>query len=179
MKPLHYVAFCLFSTFGIAQEGWIDRQGHSVPASPAQKSIGGFGGWVLVTPDADWEVKWNTPADTTPYFSEAKTVARGQRVFVLIFFANPQLNANRTADVTCDIDVTRPNGTSSMHQTDAVCFRGTLQTDPHHTYLAIPVIGFVGDPGDPAGRWLVAVKLKDNVRHVDLPLNTSFVLTDK
>ena len=104
---------------------------------------------------------------------------RGKRVFVLIFFANPRLNEHGNADVTCDIDVTRPNGTSSTHQTDVVCLRGELKTDPHNPYLSSPVIGFVGDPGDPAGEWLIRVVLKDNVRHVKVPLDASFVLLDK
>jgi len=179
MKSLLVALAFLFSALAVAQEGWIDRQGNPIPDTAAQKSVQGFGGWVLVTPDADWEEKWNTPAEATPHFSEAKTVGRGERVFVLIFFANPQLNRDGSADVTCDIDVTRPNGTSSIHQTDAVCFRGPLNSDPHHTYLSGPVIGFVGDPGDPLGEWLVRVTVKDNVRHVSVPLKTSFVLLER
>jgi hypothetical protein len=114
-----------------------------------------------------------------PSFSEAKTVHRGKKIFVLIFFANPGLSDQGKADVTCDIDLTNPKGTSSMHQTDLVGYRGALKNDPHQTYLAAPVVGFVGDPGDAAGEWGFRVLLKDNVRHVTLPLKTSFVLLDK
>ena len=179
MKRLLFAVLCLFFTLAGAQEGWIDPKGHAVPDTPAQKSVHGFGGWLLVTSDADWEAKWNAPSETTPHFAEAKEVPRGRRIFVLIFLANPQLTADGTVDVTCDIDVTRPNGTTSTHDTDTVCFRGTLKGDPHHTYLSDPVIGFAGDPGDPVGEWQVRVILKDNVRHVSIPLRTSFVLLDQ
>jgi len=46
-------------------------------------------------------------------------------------------------------------------------------------YLSEPVIAFVGDPGDPAGEWVVRVTLKDNNRKVEVPLRASFFLVDK
>jgi hypothetical protein len=106
-------------------------------------------------------------------------VSRGKRVFVLAFFANPLLNSAGEADVACDIDVARPDGTISAHKADAVCFTGASKTDPHYAYLAAPVIRFIGDLGDPAGVWVIHVSLKDNFRHVAVPLATSFVLSDK
>ena len=79
--------------------------------------------------------------------------------------------------MTCDIDVIKPTGTPSTHQEGAVCFQGRLK-EPRLTYLSAPVIAFVGDPGDPAGEWMVRITLKDNVRHVAVPLKTSFMLVD-
>jgi hypothetical protein len=38
------------------------------------------------------------------------------------------------------------------------------------------VIKFVGDPKDLAGEWIIKVTLRDNHRHVELPLKTSFTL---
>jgi hypothetical protein len=179
MKVLSVVVLFLISCSAFAQEGWRDERGHSAPDTDARKSVSGFGGWVLVTSDADWQVKWEIPSNVTPHFTEARQVSRGSRVFVLTFFANPRLNTAGEANVTCDINVIRPDGTTSTHQTDAVCFKGELKTDPHYTYLAAPVIGFVGDPGDPTGVWLIQVNLKDNIRHVAVPLKTSFVLVDR
>ncbi|HYA37032.1 MAG TPA: hypothetical protein VEI74_01995 [Candidatus Methylomirabilis sp.] len=158
MKAL-FIAIFLSSCVACAQEGWRDEHGHAIPDTDARKSIGGFGGWVLVTSDADWRAKWETPSNTVPRFTEAKNVSRGNRVFVLTFFVNPRLNSAGEANVTCDIDVTRPDGTTSIHQVDAVCFKGVLKIDPHYTYLSAPVMEFVGDPGDPAGEWLVRVTL--------------------
>lgn len=160
----------------LGQVGWRDGEGQPSPNTESRKSVNGFGGWLVVTSDADWQAKWATPSDTIPHFTEAQTVGRGKQVFVLTFFANPLLDASGTADVTCDIDVLRPDGTTSVHQVDAPCFKGAIHESPAQMFLSSAVIGFTGDPGDPAGKWLVNVLLKDNVRRVKLALHTSFVL---
>ena len=136
----------------------------------------GFGGWVLVTPDANWQAKWETPSNTVPSFSRASEVKTGGKLFILIFFTNPKLDSSGQANVACDITLTRPDGSISTHQPNAVCFRGVLKGDPHDTYLSGPVIGFGADPGDLAGQWKVDVVLKDNNRHQSLPLKSSFLL---
>ncbi|MDR3415737.1 MAG: hypothetical protein P4L83_06085 [Nevskia sp.] len=178
MKVPLTLALLLVTAGAIAQEGWRNAQGHAAPDTHARRSVGGFGGWVVVTSDADWKQKWETPSNTIPNFTETKSVALGKQIFVLTFFANPQINADGAAQVTCDLDVIRPNGTSSVHQDGAVCFKGTLK-EPRMTYLSAPVVGFVGDPGDPLGTWLVRITLHDNVRHVAVSLKTSFELVEK
>ena len=132
-----------------------------------------------MTSDADWRSKWETSSNTVPRFTEAKTVARGKHVFILIFFANPKLAEERSADVACDIDVIRPDGSSLVHQTDIVCFHGELKGTPSNVYLSAPILDFMGEESDPGGKWLVQVTLKDNNRHVLLPLKASFTLIDK
>ena len=186
MKKFIFVISLFLAAASFAQQigdsnanGWRDKQGRDVPTADDSKVVDGFGGIVLVTSDVDWKEKWETPSDTTPVFNRVKEVHRGKKLFVLIFFANPLQDSNGQADVSCDIDSTRPNGTISTHQTDIACFKGLLKGDPHNTRLATRVIGFVGDPGDPAGEWQFHITLRDNVRHVALPLKTSFVLLDK
>jgi len=169
----------LVASSAFSQDAWHDENGNAVPDTDARKVVEGFGGWLLVTSDVDWQQKWETPSNAVPRFTEANSIARGNPIFVLTFFSNPQLSASGEADVTCDIDVTRPDGTSSAHQVDATCFRGTLKPDRRHVYLAAPIIGFIGEPNDPAGQWVVRVTLKDTVRHVVVPLKTSFVLLAK
>ena len=178
MKRITCLAFCLvISMAAIAQGGfWRDKQGNPAVETEARRSLNGLGGWLLVTSDANWREKWETPSTTVPSFKEAKTVRRGEKVFVLAFFANPELTAEGRVDLTCDLDVTRPDGSIAIHQPDVVCFRGTLKGSPYNMYLSAPVIGFVGDPADPAGAWVVRVSLKDNLRSTVLPLKTSFAL---
>ncbi|GLQ47830.1 hypothetical protein GCM10007862_28810 [Dyella lipolytica] len=175
-KLILLIALATLAIPAFGQEGWKDQGGHLTQNTESRNSVDEFGGWLVVTSDADWNAKWQTPSDTVPHFTEAKTVARGKEIFVLILFANPLLDSNGGANVTCDLDVTRPDGTSSIHQVGAVCFQGKIKEAPTHLFLSTPVIGFRGDPDDPSGKWVVRVTLKDNVRGAVVPLQSSFVL---
>src|SRR5262245_48831661 len=139
MRARLLAVLLLISSAACAPEGWRDEHGNPTPATDARKSVRGFSGWVLVTPDSNWKAKWETPSNTVPRFDEAKDVSRGGRAWVLILFGNPQPNGAGDVDVTCDIDVVKPDGTTSVHQADAVCFRGALKSPPHFAFLSAPV----------------------------------------
>ena len=155
---------------------WKDESGRPARETESQKSSKNFGGWLVVTSDADWKEKWQTPPETTPHFTTADTVKKGERLWILIFFVNPGVDAEHNADVTCNIQTIRPDGSFSIDQKNVVCFRGKVEGDPHILRLAAPVIGYVGEEKDPMGKWQVRVTLKDNRRQVGLPLKTSFTL---
>ena len=179
MKNLLFLVLTIFVTLALpasGQVGWKDDKGHIETNTDSRKSVNGFGGWVLVTSDANWRAKWKTPSSSVPSFTEAKTVAKGQQVYVLAFFSNPLLDNSGDADVTCDLDITRPDGTSSLHQTDVSCFKGKIKESANHLFLSAPVIGFTREAGDKVGKWVVRIALKDNVRGTVVPLSTSFVL---
>lgn len=161
---------------GMASAGDRPAAGAGIPAIGPKGSADGFSGLLMVTPDADWKEKWDTPASETPRFNTTDEVARGGKVFVLIFLANPGLGADGSADVTCDLEVLRPDATLSSHQDGVMCFKARPQGPATNVYLAAPVVVFTGDPGDPAGAWTVRVTLRDNIRHVNVPLATSFTL---
>jgi hypothetical protein len=183
MKRSNLVFLFFFLVFGIVvlaeDRFWRDEHGNFTPNTEARSAVAGFGGWLLATSDSDWRSKWETSPNTVPRFTEAKTVGRGEQVYILTFFANPKLTEKDVADVTCDIDVVRPDGTASVHQVDAVCFRGQLKGPATNVYLSAPILDFVGETNDPAGEWLVRVTLKDDIRNVSLQLKTSFTLIDK
>ncbi|XHS77822.1 hypothetical protein ACFJGW_19210 [Burkholderiaceae bacterium UC74_6] len=145
--------------------------------SSNQKSIDGFSGLVLVTPDADWEAKWNAPPETRPEFRTVSTIHRGETIFVLTFFSNPKLDAESLADISCGIEITRPDGTVSAHQDEVPCFKAKL-TNPRSIYRTGAVIKFVGDPGDPVGVWRFKLTVRDRVRNVVLPLSTEVTLQE-
>jgi hypothetical protein len=155
---------------------WKDDQGNPVPDRPSQKSVNGFGGWLLVTPDEDWEAKWNTPHDNIPKFREADTVTIGQHLFILIFIAGPARTKSGDVNITCDIEVQRPDHTYSTRETNLACLEGHLQGPQYTLFLSQQILGFVGEKTDPPGKWFVRIVLKDTIKHVILPLETSFTL---
>jgi len=130
----------------------------------------------VVTPDLDWEAKWNTSPETVPNFSEAKNVSYGQQLTILTFYINPKTNASGKVDLLCDIKVTRPNGSSSVDANKIQCASGKLQGDPRNVRLSSAVLKYVGEEGDPPGRWIVQITLIDKIRGTAIPLKTHFNL---
>ena len=155
---------------------WKDQAGNLAGDTAARRSKNGFGGQLIVTPDADWKEKWDTSPETVPQYTTSETVERGKQLFILIFFVNPKVDDKNNANVTCDIQSIRPDGSFSINHHEVVCFRGKLEGSAYHIRLSAPVIKFVGEPKDPAGKWMIRVTLKDNYRNVRLPLQTSFML---
>jgi hypothetical protein len=181
MKNL-FVALAFLFAFAVpaaSAQGWHDGQGRLTPESPSQKFFDGFGGWIVVTSDADWRQKWDTPASVAPRFNTAKTVRVGGKLTALIFFSNPKLNAANLADVTCDLKVVRPDGTVSTDLHNVECYKGPMPGNPANIYLSKPAVQFVAESTDVPGVWSVQVNLKDNLRGVSLPLEATFSLLRK
>jgi hypothetical protein len=156
--------------------GWQDRDGKAIADTPASKSKDGFSAMLLVTSDADWEAKWNTPREVTPHFSEASEVSAGGKLFILTFLGNPGVNANGETNVECDIVVSRPDGSRSVDLKDAACFKVKLSVEPRSVFMTNAHMEFLAEPDDPRGTWQVRVVMKDRVKGVELPLETAFTL---
>lgn len=179
MRHLHLIPILCLLFAGSAQSQsafWRSQSGKPVPETESMKSKSDFAGSLLVTLDADWEKKWNTPPETKPNFNKAEVVPYGKKAFILTFFANPLKDANGNANVKCDLKISDPKGKVSLEQRGMVCFAGRLAGNPYNLYLSAPVIAFSGDPGDPPGTWVVNVNLRDENRNVGLPLRTTFQL---
>jgi len=155
--------------------GW-RQDGKPIPNVDSRKSINGFGAALIITPDIDWEAKWNTPADSSPHFSTVDKLKIGSEATILIFFANPKLNPDGNVDVTCDIRITRPNNKITENK-GLRGFTGKLHGPATNTYLTESVIKFVGEQADPIGEWLIDVTVYDNCRQVSVPLRSKFELT--
>jgi hypothetical protein len=176
MKRAALLALFLISHATFADVGWRDGEGNPVPDTESQKSVQGFGALLVVTPDEDWEEKWNTPPEVAPQFSGSSTVEIGGKLFILTMFTNPAVDDSGAADVVLDLEVKRPDGSTSTHAESALCFEGEFRGPPHNVSLCATVVGFVGEPTDPAGVWPVQVTVTDRIRNVSVPLSTKFEL---
>jgi hypothetical protein len=180
LRTTALIALLLMSSFAVAAEEsvWKDEHGKPVPDTDWQKSVAGFGGLLIVTPDKDWKAKWSTPSETAPNFTTTDTVGRGGELSILAFFTNPKPDASGMGSVSMDIDIARPDGSSSSHAEGAACFKGKIQGPAYNMYLCASVAEFVGEAADPAGTWSVRITLKDEVRKVSVPLATKFELVE-
>ncbi len=165
-------------TTGYEWEGWVTKDGKPVQNTDSMKSIGGFGGWLIVTPDLDWAEKWNTPTEHTPSFRQASKVKYGQELVILTFFINPKLNVNSEIDIVCDTKIKRPDGTYSIDTNGIQCANGKLNGSKENIRLASTVIKFVGESNDMPGVWEVDINLVDKNRNINLPLKTKFELVE-
>jgi hypothetical protein len=159
-----------------AESGGGSPGGQRVPASDSHRSVSGFSGWLIVTPDPDWEAKWNTPAETTPQFNTADDVHMGETLTVLIFYSSPRATAKGEIEIRCDLRVIRPNGTHSVDTKDVDCGSGKLEGPPTNLRLSGRLLKFVGEKGDAFGQYIVEVTLYDKHANVALPLRTAFTL---
>ena len=151
--------------------------GHAADPQP-QKAVAGFRAMLIVTPDKDWQTKWNTTPESIKFYHSGDTVHRGGEVYIVTMFSNPQLDAAGAARVSVDIDVKRPEGSSSSHAENAPCTKGALTAPANSFFICGQVVEFTGEPGDPLGTWSVDIVVKDEVRKVSLPLSMDFVLAE-
>jgi len=150
---------------------------HAADPQP-QKTVAGFHAMLIVTPDKDWQAKWNTTPERIEFYHSGDTVHRGGDVYIVTMFSNPQLDATGAARVSVDIDVKRPDGSSSSHAENAACTKGALTAPTNSLFICGQVVEFTGEPGDPLGTWSVDIVVKDEVRKVGVPLSTDFVLAE-
>ncbi len=177
MKRYLFLLLLLFVPSGtLAVDGWVDSHGNRIANTESQRWVGGFGGWLIVTSDQDWKEKWNNPDGGTPVFREARDVELGEKITILTLFKNPQVDQNNRVDITCDIRITKPDGSVSYDENDIECAREELIGKRDNVRLAHAIIDFIGELGDPYGFWVVEVTIKDNNANIVIPLKNSFEL---
>jgi hypothetical protein len=159
-----------------AESVWKDGNGKPMADEPSRKSVSGFGGWLVVTPDTDWEAKWKTPRDVTPAFTTSDEVHVGETLTILIFYVGPRDSAGGTIDIRCDLKVTRPDGSASVDEKGLACGTGSLQGPASDLRLSELIVQYVGEPGDPLGLWTVEVTLRDANAEKSVSLRTGFTL---
>ena len=175
---LLFIVFALPS-FGYAEQlGWTDRNGNAIENTENKKSINGFGGWLLITSDQDWKEKWQSPESVFPQFTTAKQINLGDTITILTLYINPQTDLNNRIRLSCDIKVTRPDGTRSYDETDVECANEELIGPSSNVRLAYVVIDFIAEFSDPYGIWTIEVVLKDLNAKIEIPLKNSFELVN-
>ncbi|MFA5506012.1 MAG: hypothetical protein WC423_11330 [Vulcanimicrobiota bacterium] len=144
------------------------------PGSPVTKD--GFAGMLLVTPDPDWEEKWNTSTEAVPRFTQASTVSYGEALTILTFFANPKPDSSGNIHLVCDIRVIRPDGSFSIDEKSIECAKGKLMGNPDNVRLSPAILKFTGEKDDLPGLWRIEINLTDKVRGTSLLLKSQFEL---
>ena len=179
-RPIEFAALIVLAMLALlafgAEPQQLEQERTGWPETENQKSKDDFGAWLLVTPDIDWQEKWETPSDTVPSFNESKNVKIGGKLFVLTFFANPKANHLNQARVDCQLTLTRPDGTVSVDVKDIECINGEVTGDPRSIRLSPAFIQFTAEETAPLGEWTVSAKVKDVHRSIELSLKATFTV---
>lgn len=151
-----------------------DGQGTALPGASASQSTEGFAASLVITADPEWQQKWETPPDGIPRFELATEVKPGGSLYILSFVSNPMLDPAGSTQVRCDLRITRPDGSLSGDEHDLPCLVTPLESDPKLVYLSSVGVKFTAEAEDPKGTWTVAITVRDTLRNVTIPLQSSF-----
>lgn len=159
-----------------SEDYWIGSVRANWIQSESRKVVDDFAGNLIVTDDPEWQSKWLQEPPQIVTFSEENSARVGDKLWVLIFYVNPQLDENRNAHVSCDIRVLYPSGSPSLDLKNIDCYKGPQVGSSDNVRLATPTIQFVAEDSDPLGVWDVVVNLRDENRGASMRLNTRFEL---
>jgi hypothetical protein len=84
--------------------------------------------------------------------------------------------ADKTADVTFETIIRKPDGSLYADQKDMIGAQGPIDPSPKALQLARDYEGVLIEPKDPAGVYTVEVVVKDNVKKVELRLMRRFTV---
>jgi len=179
MKYATSLFIVLLSCFSPANSfQWQDERGSPLPQTSARKSVDGFGGLLLITPDRHWREKWATPADHIPVLEESDRVTKGNELQILVFFTNPQPDYNNFINIGCDIKITRPDGSIAVNANDLNCSEGESVHKPGYVLITDVGMTYVAEEDDLLGEWSVEVDIVDRVKNVRVSLSDEFTVLE-
>jgi len=146
--------------------------GKPVPESPNMKSKAGFGAQLFLTESTRFFADWKN-ADA-PQIEPLTKVRRNARFYTVLLFADPGVDADGAADVTCDIVIHSPDGIVYSKTGGLRCWKGKYSAQSRNLQLSQGSMSILIKPEDMTGVYEVQVTVRDNVKKVELPLKTSF-----
>ncbi len=131
----------------------------------------GFSVIFLLTDDTTFYQKWALPE--TPHISTQDTFKRGQTALPIIIFATDGKDDKGNANLTCDLTVTKPDGSMYAH------FDGlTIWKDEPAPVMELSwsKIDIALEHNDPLGVYRVHATVHENNKKVNVNLNLAFLV---
>lgn len=148
----------------------------AIPDAESKKSEKDFGAQLLLTEAAKFFEDWNKPE--TPQLNATDRARRMFPLHTVLVFSNPGLDQSKSADVTADIIVRKPDGSIYAEHKNLPCWKGKYVAAPFSLQLAQGRLGIRIEPNDPGGTYSVEVTIRDNIKKVQLKLRKTFVVED-
>ena len=173
MKTLAAAFVVILLTISVVQAQWKEG-GKPVKDAPDRKSVGAFGGHLLVVrnPRAFIE-NWQKPE--TPKLEIVTTVRRGELLGAFVIFAGCKADAQDTCNSEVDYFVYRPDGSLYAERKGQPLWKEKPPPSPN-IQLGRAILGVRMEKGDPAGEYKIKAKVSDLNADISFELETKIRL---
>jgi len=157
---------------------WHDQEGNPVADSDERKCRNNFGAQIMLTNDQNVMKNWyETPYDVAPKIIITHKTKRNHPILMPIIFANPKLDAQKRANVTCDFTIRKPNGMVNKPR-ELVLWSGPSLGPPNALQMGKACMGEEIEKTDPKGTYVVEAIVHDKNAKIDIPLKTTFTVDE-
>ena len=173
MKTLTAAVAVLLLTTSIAQAQW-RKDGKPVEDAPDRKSVGAFGGHLLVVKDPRKFIEdWQKPE--TPHIKPVTDVKRGEIVGAFVLFAGCKPDPQGACNSEVDFFFYRPDGSLYAEQKSQPLWKD--QAPPaQNTQLSQAILGIRMEKDDPPGEYKIKAKVSDLNAAISFELETKIRL---
>jgi hypothetical protein len=165
-------AIILFAS-SVALAQW-KKDGKTTDEAQDRKSVGAFGGQLLVVKDPNKFIEdWQKPE--TPNINAATTVKRGELLGAVVLFAGCKADAQGTCNSEVDFAFYRPDGSLYAEMKSQPLWKEAAPPAPN-IQLGRAILGIRFEKDDPAGEYKIKAKVSDLNGGVSFELETKLRL---
>ena len=173
MKTLVAIIAMILLTSSIAMAQW-KKDGKTTDDAPDRKSVGAFGGHLLVVRDPRKFIEdWQKPE--TPKIDNANAAKRGEVVGAIVLFAGCKAGEQGTCNSEVDYALYRPDGTLYEEQKAQPLWKDEPPPAPN-IQLARAIFAIRFEKDDPAGEYKIKAKVTDSNANITFELETKIRL---
>jgi hypothetical protein len=137
----------------------------------SMKSKDGFGAQLFLIEDKEFFDNWNKPE--TPHLTPVVEARRNVPVYSVIIFAEPGIDKDGKAKVTCHVTARTPDG-KVYGEGDLNGWEDKYTVGSHALQLINGRMAIRIETDDPAGTYTVEATIRDKEKKVELPLKMTF-----
>lgn len=174
MKTLAATIAVILLTSSVALAQWKKQDGTPVENTPDRKSVGAFGGHLLVVKDPKAFIEeWLKPE--TPHINPATTVQRGELLGAIVLFAGCKTDAQGACNAEVDYSLYRPDGSLYEEQKGQPLWKDQAPP-PQNIQLGRAILAIRLKPDDAAGDYKIKAKVSDLNANITFELETKIRL---
>jgi hypothetical protein len=173
MKTLATTLAVILLTSALAHTQW-RKDGKPVEDTPDRKSVGAFGGQLLVVKNPrEFVEDWQKPE--TPKINPVTKVKRGELLGAFVLFAGCKADAQGACNSEVDYYLYRPDGSLYAEMKSQPLWKEQAPPSPN-TQLSRAILGIRMQKNDPAGEYKIKAKVSDLNADISFELETKIRL---